>query len=719
MADRPGLKKTLGLADVFAISTGAMFSSGFFLLPGIAAVESGSSVSLAYLLAGILILPAMFSVAELATAMPRAGGAYYFLDRSMGPLMGTIGGLGTWLALVLKTAFALLGMGAYLMLFIDVPIEAVAVGLTVVFAVFNVVGAKETSRLQRLLVFTLVLVLGFFIAQGVAWVVDQGPVQLLSHHNERFLEHGVDGLFATAGIVFVSYAGLTKVASVAEEVHDPDRNIPLGMMLSLGTATVVYVLGVGIMTLALDADAFHATLTPVADAGRVIFVWIPPEAGLWLVVLAATAAFASTGNAGILSSSRYPLAMARDSILPSHFASLSRRLGTPTLSIATTSVVIVVLIIAFDISAVAKLASAFQLMLFGLINLALIVMRESKIDFYHPGYRAPLYPWMQIAGLIIPLWLIVEMGWLAVLFTAGVVAVCIIWYYAYADRRTVRHGAVYHVFERIGRRVYRGLDDELRGIVAERGLEESDPVEQLVVDAKLVELIGESTYADAIDAVCKSLDEDAQDSAANIREPLLSRAPSVHVIAGFALVHACVEGMSSSRLVLVRAANCVVIPGQERGSRRRVYACAVLVGPEEDLAVHLRMLAYIGRRVAGTDFRHAWLEARTTAKLKEVLLREDRFHNLKVADGTPAAALIGRKLEDADFGRGVIIALLQRRDASTFVPGASDEVRAGDRLTAIGDPDSIRQFRERFEPTNGNDNEWSPSAGKRQNSAKR
>ena len=90
------LEKELGLVDVFAVSTGAMFSSGFFLLPGLAAAKTGPSVIIAYLIAGILILPAMFSKAELSTALPRAGGTYFFLDRSLGPLAGTIGGLGTY-----------------------------------------------------------------------------------------------------------------------------------------------------------------------------------------------------------------------------------------------------------------------------------------------------------------------------------------------------------------------------------------------------------------------------------------------------------------------------------------------------------------------------------------------------------------------------------------------------------------------------------------------
>ena len=238
VGDTKKLKKNLTLFDVYAISTGAMFSSGFFLLPGIAAAKAGPSVVLAYLLAGVLILPAMFSKAELTTAMPKAGGTYFFLDRSLGPLAGTIGGLGTWLALVLKSAFALIGMGAYLVFIVDLPIKPVAVTLTVAFALLNIFGAKETSGLQRFLVVTLLGVLSLFILLGLGKIFSLDIAQMHRQQFTPFMPGGTDGLLATIGLVFVSYAGLTKVSSVAEEVQNPDRNIPLGMMLSLGSANV-------------------------------------------------------------------------------------------------------------------------------------------------------------------------------------------------------------------------------------------------------------------------------------------------------------------------------------------------------------------------------------------------------------------------------------------------------------------------------------------------
>ena len=138
------LKKELTLLNVYCIATGTTLSAGFFLLPGIAFNEAGPAVILSYLIAAIPLIPAMFSIVELSTAMPRAGGAYYFLDRSMGPFVGTIGGLGTWVALVSKTAFALIGMGAYLgIIWPGIHTVTLAVILAVFFGFINLFGAKK------------------------------------------------------------------------------------------------------------------------------------------------------------------------------------------------------------------------------------------------------------------------------------------------------------------------------------------------------------------------------------------------------------------------------------------------------------------------------------------------------------------------------------------------------------------------------------------------
>jgi len=154
------------LLNVYAIGTGTTLSAGFFLLPGMAAQEVGSALVLCYMLAVIPLVPAMFCMMELSTAMPRAGGTYYFVDRSLGPLMGTIAGIGSWMTLTLKTAFALIGMGAYIHLFFPgSSIVPIAVCFALFFGWINLRGAKESGTFQVWLVSGILLLLGLFISR--------------------------------------------------------------------------------------------------------------------------------------------------------------------------------------------------------------------------------------------------------------------------------------------------------------------------------------------------------------------------------------------------------------------------------------------------------------------------------------------------------------------------------------------------------------------------
>ena len=379
--DNKRLAKELGLVDVYAISTGAMFSSGFFLLPGLAFALSGAWIVAAYFISAVLVIPAMLSKAELASAMPKAGGTYYFLDRSMGPLVGTVGGLGTWVAMGLKNTFALIGMGAYLGLVLDVDITLVALCLTVVFTAFNIVGAKETATLQRVLVFALVSILGFLIAAGLHSIATAGAIESTLEGFTNSPHTDINGVFATVGLVFVSYAGLTKAVSVAEEVRNPDRNLIRGMALSLATAAVIYVVGSYVLVTLVDHEQLATDLTPIATVAENIFSWLPAKVVLVAVLVAAVAAFASTANAGIMAASRYLLAMGRDKLIPSRFSSLGR-FRTPTLGVLASSCFIAVAVLTLDVMTVAKLASAFQLLMFALVNLAVIVMRESRLHAY-------------------------------------------------------------------------------------------------------------------------------------------------------------------------------------------------------------------------------------------------------------------------------------------------------------------------------------------------
>lgn len=694
------LKKELKLFDVYAISTGAMFSSGFFLLPGLAAAQTGPSVIFAYFVAGILILPAMFSVAELSTAMPRAGGAYYFIDRSLGPLFGTVGGIGSWLALIFKSAFALIGMGAYISIFIEVPITPVAIILTVIFGITNVIGAKESSWLQNVLVATLVSILFFYVFQGVFSIVSVDFFNVLRTEFSPFFQYGPQGFFTTIGMVFVSYAGLTKVASVSEEVQNPDRNIPLGMMLSLATATFIYVVGVFIMVMVVDSESLQEDLTPVATAGEVFLTWLPGQTGLILVVIAAIAAFASTANAGIMSAARYPLAMARDELISSRFSKLGR-FNTPTLSTIATTLTMILLILVFNVESVAKLASAFQLLLFGILNISVIVMRESEIEGYDPGFRSPWYPWMQIAGFFVSAYLIAQMGFLSIIFTIIIGAVSVVWYFVYSQGKVKRQGAIYHVHARLGQHQYEGLEREMRGIMREKGLRKEDPYEMAIGRAVVFDLEKHKEIKDITEMVCEEFS-----SRLNIsKESLVSlfnkdyKEGIIPVGNHCALQHIRIDEDVDTEVALTRLKTGLSLDketfdtvSEDDKKKGEIYAMIYLVSSKKKSGQHLRILAHLAEMIDSIDFYERWMDAKDETQIREILLRDERFINIRLKSNDITKSMIGKEVKDLELPGESLITII-KRDGKIIFPHGKTTLKENDELSIIGDKSDIKELK--------------------------
>ena len=692
MAKKERLSKKLTLFDVYAVSTGAMFSSGFFLLPGIAAMETGNSVYLSYLVAGFLILPSMLTVAELATAMPRAGGAYYFLDRSLGPLVGTIGGLGSWIALIFKSAFALIGMGAYLSLYIDLPMLPLALVLTVVFGLLNIFGAKETAFLQRLLVSALVLIMGYFLIEGVEYLT--GNAVLPEMQESNFLTNGMNGFISTVGLVFVSYAGLTKVASIAEEVQNPDKAIPLGMTLSLLTASIVYVLGVFIMVKVLPAATLFSSLTPVTEAGYVVITWIPESIGILLIVIAAIAAFASTGNAGIMSASRYPLAMSRDGLMPQFFGKIGR-FKTPHISVLSTTFVMILVLLLFDVEAVAKLASAFQLLLFFLLNLAVVVMRESKIEAYKPGFNSPFYPWVQILGMIISLWLVAEMGLLAVGLTGTLIILCIAWYFYYAHGKVKRQGAIYHVHARLGQMRYEALEHELMTIINEKNLDSSMTYEEVIARSEIIRAQSADKDLDILSNKAVNSLEQRLQKETNLESGWATALTDMATQAtrlkqGVYFKYVQLEGLRMPEMVAIQCKGGLTMPafGEEK-----IHALIFLVTPEEQPLLHMRIIGHMAELIEAEEFLDRWIAATDERTIKEVLLSDERLVHVRLQQHTPSEAWIDKEIMEIELPGECLVTIIERNN-EIIIPKGRTKLHSGDVLSILGYPKDIQELRQ-------------------------
>jgi basic amino acid/polyamine antiporter, APA family len=674
------LEKQLGLWDVYALATGATLSSGVFLLPGLAAAGAGAAMPLSYVIAAAILLPGLMCHVELATAMPKAGGIYYFLDRSMGSLVGTVGGFGTWIALILKSSFALIGVGAYLRLFAPgLEMGPIAAALAVIFGVVNYFGTRKSGAFQGLLVVGLLILL--------AWFFGVGLLQTQIGNYGGFFDAGSAGIISTAGLVVVSYMGLTKVVGVAEEVKNPGRNLPLGMFLALATVVGIFVMGTSVMVGVVGVDTLAGDggdLAPVATvAAQLVGPW-----GMIVMTVAAVLAFSSAANAGILSASRYPLAMGRDKLLPGLFSHVGGR-GTPTVGIAVTVGLIVLTVTLIDPTKIAKLASAFKLLVFALACVAVIVMRESRIEAYDPEYRSPLYPWLHLMGIVAPLWLIVRMGALPMLFTGALIALGAGWYHYYARGRSARAGAIFHVFERLGRET---------GKVRRR---DGDPLRTLCAQARVLDLAGPMDFEELATRAATLLAADMPMRPEQLVEGFMAgtRMGATPISQGAALPHLMVDVVDRPLLVMARVREGVrlerAIAAHSSRAIEPTYAVFFLISPRGDPGRHLYLLSEFASRIGEESFLREWRDADSEAALKDALFRgEEGLLVLDLRNGDGSRALVGLKVSEVSFPDDTLIATI-RRGADLIVPGGDTALVDGDRVTVIGRPEAIRVLRER------------------------
>lgn len=451
------LKRHLGFYAVVTVSIGAMVGSGIFVLPGLAFKVGGPSMILAYFIAGLIVFPAALAMSEMSTAIPRAGGTYLFIDLSMGPMMGTIAGFGVWFSLVFKAAFALTGLGLYVGLFADLDPLVMGLVIGAALVALNLVGIKESGRAQAILVTFVVAMLLVFIGGGATFVD--------SANFHPFFPAGTAGLFETAAIIFVSYAGVTKVASIAEEVSNPYRILPIAMIGSLLMMMFVYPAVTYVIVGVTPPETLAGDLTPLATASAEIF----PEWVVTLVAVVGVLALASMANAGLLASSRYPFAMARRKLAPSLFSRVGEKSGTPTASVILTGVLLLALVAFVPVFELAKLASAFQLLILAMVSLAQIAFRSSKLWWYKPRFVGPGYPWVPIAGIIASLALITQLGAVPILGALGIIVAGLVWYQVYGRSRAIKESAFRESVRQQGRQrllqlTEKGLVDESRKV---------------------------------------------------------------------------------------------------------------------------------------------------------------------------------------------------------------------------------------------------------------
>jgi APA family basic amino acid/polyamine antiporter len=607
LGDCVQLKKGLNLLDVFCITSGAMMSSGLFLLPGIAFAQVGPAVIIAYLLAGALATTGMLSQAELASAMPKSGGTYFYVTRSMGSAVGTVYGLITLLALALKSAFELIGMAAFTVLIISLDIHIIAAALCVVIVLFNIIGIKEVGRLQIGLVVLISLALAMYVIRGLN-VID------LTHF-QPFAPEGLMGIIGTAGFVFMSYGGLLKIASVAEEIKDPGRILPLGMILSLLFVAAFYTLTLFVTIGVLNSAQLQITLTPISDAAAVFM----GTSGKIIMGIVAIMGFASAASAGIMGASRYPLALSRDNLFPRRFGKINERFGTPHIAILFTGAIVIIALF-FKINIIVKAASSVLILTYIFSCLALIILRESHLQNYQPKFKAPLYPYVQIIGIVGFGFLLYKIGSEALIVNLLLVISGFFVYWFYGRIRTTREYALLHIIERITAKeiTTHSLETELKEIIKERDEIIKDRFDEIIEKCTILDIEKSTTIEEfsqlAASEMARHLNKDS-DSTLNL---LLAREHDASVVLTphLAIPHIIIDGTHSFDILLARCKGGVYFSE----SAPKVHAVFVLMGTRDERTFHLRVLAAIAQIIMDPHFDDKWMKARSKEALRDIVL---------------------------------------------------------------------------------------------------
>jgi APA family basic amino acid/polyamine antiporter len=613
---KKGLRKQLSGLGVFAVSTGAMISSGLFVLPGLVYAKIGPAVIWAYVLAGIIVLPALFAKTELSTAMPKAGGSYFFIERSMGSAAGTIGGFASWFSLALKSAFALVGIGAFALLInpslSTLEFKLIASSCCVVFVLINLFSVKLTGKIQIALVLGLIGIILLYLIRG-ATIIDV-------HRYRQNIPVNFHTLFAAAGLVFISFGGITKITSVAEEVENPSRNIPRGMLYAFFIVLILYGLTIFVTTGILDGNEFSHSLTPLSTAAGKFL----GKCGITIMSIAAILAFITTANAGILSASRFLVAMSRDQLIPDFLSRVNSRFKTPHFAILLTGLFMLTAILAFNLENLVKAASTMKILLFIFVVISSIIMRQSRIMNYKPVFLSPLYPWLPIAGIICYGILLFEMGSVALLITGGFILLSYLWYKVFTRGKRMRKSALIHIVERATAKDIAGdsLGGELREILKERDNIVEDRFDSLVKRCEILDLEQELSldefFTIVVERLANRLDIEKKDLLNSFIER--EKESTTEIRPGIAIPHIIIEGEHRFDLLVARCQSAVTFSE----TSPPVYAAFILVGTRDERNFHLRALSAVAQIIQDEDFDKDWLNAKSLDELRDILLLAKR-----------------------------------------------------------------------------------------------
>jgi amino acid transporter/nucleotide-binding universal stress UspA family protein len=416
--------RNLGLFDATMLGVGAMIGAGIFVLTGLAAGVAGPAAILAFFLNGLVTLCTAFSYAELASAIPEAGGGYSYIKRAFPLWVGFLSGWMLWFAYTVACSLYALGFGSYFWEFFhrytphlseqvqglftfwpNSHIALITVLIALAFLALNYKGSEVTGKTENVITVGKILILGLFIGFGLYQAYTHPDLVVSSF--TPFFANGVGGVLVAMGLTFIAFEGYDLIATVSEEVQEPERNIPKAIFISLAITIVIYLLIIFVSIGALPSTGGLASWQILGQRGETAIVEAAqafmPAFGVAVIVFGGLLSTTSALNATVLASSRVAFTMGRDRMLPAVLSSIHPRTRTPHIAITVSGLILLIIAVSFDITVVGSAASVMFLLTFTLVNLSVLALRRDRS--IKRLFTIPFFPWPPIVGIITSLFL--------------------------------------------------------------------------------------------------------------------------------------------------------------------------------------------------------------------------------------------------------------------------------------------------------------------------
>ncbi|WP_338824724.1 putative amino acid permease YhdG [Moorella humiferrea] len=407
--DNEKLKRSIGTPELIALGVGAIIGSGIFVLTGVAAANyAGPALTFSFILSGITAGLAALVYTEMAAMIPVAGSAYTYAYASLGEIIAWIIGWNIILEYTVASGAVAAGWSGYITDIlrsagITLPASLVnspyngglinlpAVLITALMTLVAVRGTTTSAKTNKIIVAVKILAILAFLALGIPRV---NPANW-----RPFLPFGVSGIIHGAAIIFFAYIGFDAVSTAAEEVRDPNKNLPRGIIGSLAISTLLYI-AVTIVLTGLVSYTSLNTPSPVTTALMAAGV----RGASFIVGSGALAGLTSVLLVTIFAQSRVFLAMGRDGLLPSFFARVHPRFHTPWLTTILVGTFVAIIGGFLPIGIIAELANVGTLSAFFTVALGVLILRYTRPELERP-FKVPFMPWTSLATMVCTIYL--------------------------------------------------------------------------------------------------------------------------------------------------------------------------------------------------------------------------------------------------------------------------------------------------------------------------